>query len=184
MIDTGFTVLLWIGAIGCGMMAGLYFAFSTFVMTALAGMPAAAGAMAMQTINRVILRSPFMPLFCGTTAISVALVAAVVFVWSADVTWTAFGPAILTAPTVWSAADLAVAAPVVAAGLIYFVGMFLCTGLFNVPLNEELDAIDPTSQEGAVVWRDYVSQWTWWNLIRAFSSGLACLLFIIAISAG
>lgn len=184
MIDAGFTLLLWIGAIGCGMMAGLYFAFSTFVMRALSGMPVAAGAMAMQTINRVILRSPFMPLFGGTTAISVALLAAVVFVWSKDVTWTAFGPALLTEPTVWSVADLSVSAPVFGAGLVYFIGMFLCTGLFNVPLNEELDAVDPASHEGAAVWRAYVRQWTRWNHVRALSSGLACLLFIYAISAG
>lgn len=184
MIDTGFTLLLWIGAIGCGMMAGLYFAFSTFVMKALSRMPAAAGAMAMQSINRVILRSPFMPLFFVTTAISIALVAAVFYVWSTDVAWTAFGPAMFAAPTVWSAADMSVAGSVVAAGLVYFVGMFLCTGLFNVPLNVELDAVDPASREGALVWRDYVRQWTWWNHIRALSSGLACLLFIYAISAG
>lgn len=27
--------LLWFSAIGCGLLAGLYFAFSTFIMTAL-----------------------------------------------------------------------------------------------------------------------------------------------------
>ena len=30
------SVLLWFSAIGCGLLAGLYFAFSTFVMTAFA----------------------------------------------------------------------------------------------------------------------------------------------------
>jgi uncharacterized membrane protein len=28
------TILLWFAAIGCGVMAGVYFAFSTFIMTA------------------------------------------------------------------------------------------------------------------------------------------------------
>ena len=33
----------WFNAIGCGLMAGLYFAFSTFIMTALGRIPTQAG---------------------------------------------------------------------------------------------------------------------------------------------
>ncbi|XIA62827.1 hypothetical protein ACFIOY_25830 [Bradyrhizobium sp. TZ2] len=35
MMQTFITGLLWFSAIGCGLLAGLYFAFSTFIMTAL-----------------------------------------------------------------------------------------------------------------------------------------------------
>ena len=48
------TGLLWFSAIGCGLMAGLYFAFSTFIMTALGRIDQAAGIAATNAINKVI----------------------------------------------------------------------------------------------------------------------------------
>jgi hypothetical protein len=45
------TWLLWFGAMGCGMIAGLYFAFSTFVMRALGRIEQAQGISAMNSIN-------------------------------------------------------------------------------------------------------------------------------------
>jgi uncharacterized membrane protein len=50
-MQTLVTGLLWISAIGCGLLAGLYFAFSTFVMTALGRIDQAAGIAAMNSIN-------------------------------------------------------------------------------------------------------------------------------------
>jgi uncharacterized membrane protein len=66
--------LLWFSAIGCGLMAGVYFAFSTFIMTALGRLDQAAGIAAMHAINVDIVRSLFMPLFLGTTMAGAALV--------------------------------------------------------------------------------------------------------------
>ena len=65
--------LLWFGVLGCALLGGVYFAFSAFIMRALreAGHP---GTVAMNAINRVILRSTFMPLFFGTTLAGAALV--------------------------------------------------------------------------------------------------------------
>jgi uncharacterized membrane protein len=34
LMESFITILLWFSAIGCGLIAGLYFAFSTFIMTA------------------------------------------------------------------------------------------------------------------------------------------------------
>lgn len=42
--------LLWFSAVGCGLMAGVYFAFSTFIMTALGRLDQAAGIAAMNAI--------------------------------------------------------------------------------------------------------------------------------------
>ena len=39
--------LLWFSAIGCGMLAGLFFAFSVFIMRALANLPQGCGMAAM-----------------------------------------------------------------------------------------------------------------------------------------
>src|ERR1700712_4351729 len=65
--------LLWFSAIGCGLIAGLYFAFSAFIMTALGRLDQAAGVAAMNAINVDIVRSLFMPLFLGTTLTSALL---------------------------------------------------------------------------------------------------------------
>jgi uncharacterized membrane protein len=59
-------------ALGTGLMAGLFFAFSVSVMRALASRPAAEGIAAMQAINRAILNPVFLVVFMGTAAASVA----------------------------------------------------------------------------------------------------------------
>jgi len=70
-----------------------------------------------------------------------------------------------------------------AAGSIYFVGMFLCTILFNVPLNNVLAAVDPASAEAAPDWSRYLKVCTAWNHVRTVASTAACALFIAAIAA-
>jgi hypothetical protein len=50
-LDPWLVVLAFAGALGSGLMAGAFFAFSTFVMRALARLPAAEGIAAMQSIN-------------------------------------------------------------------------------------------------------------------------------------
>jgi uncharacterized membrane protein len=116
------TILLWFAAIGCGLAAGLYFAFSTFIMSALSRIDQAHGISAMKSINTTILNSLFMPLFWGTTLASFILFV-VGFVRRGE-------PG---------------AMPMLAGGLIYVVGMLLCTALLNVPLNNALAAVDPAS---------------------------------------
>jgi uncharacterized membrane protein len=76
------TSLLWFSAIGCGLMAGLYFAFSTFIMTALGRIDTAAGISAMNAINAVIVQSLFMPVFLGTTVTGLVLAVMGALRWS------------------------------------------------------------------------------------------------------
>src|SRR5262245_39879175 len=59
--------LLWFCAIGCGLLAGVYFAFSTFIMSALGRIQQTHGISAMNSISSTILGSLFMPFFFGTT---------------------------------------------------------------------------------------------------------------------
>jgi uncharacterized membrane protein/quercetin dioxygenase-like cupin family protein len=149
------TVALWCAAIGCGLMAGVYFTFSAFAMAALGGIAADRGIAAMQAINRVILKSLFMPLFLGTTALSVALAGVAIVGWR-------------------DRGDLAM----LVAGVVYFVSMFGVTAAFNVPLNNALDAVGPGGAEGAALWARYLRDWTRWNHVRTAGSTLACGLFI------
>lgn len=158
MTETLLTALLWFGAIGCGLMAGVYFTFSAFVMKSLASIDSAAGIAAMQAINDVILRSAFMPLFFGTSLASA--VAVVLYVARPE------------APG---------SGAIAFAGATYFVGMFLCTVFFNVPLNDRLKSVDPTSTQGGVMWEVYLRVWTRWNHVRTVASTVACAFFIQAI---
>ncbi len=119
--------LLWFSAIGCGFLAGLYFAFSTFVMTAFARIGQAAGIAAMNSINVEIVRSLFMPLFLGTTLTSTALAVLAFFHWGEPG-----------------------AMAMLAGGVIYGAGMFIVTMVFNVPLNDALAVVVPSSARSRV----------------------------------
>lgn len=57
-------------AVGSGLVAGVLFAFSSFVMNALARLPAAQGVRAMQVINLAVTKSLFILLFVGTAIAS------------------------------------------------------------------------------------------------------------------
>jgi uncharacterized membrane protein len=152
------TALLWFCALGCGLLAGLYFAFSVFIMSALDRLGPAAGAAAMNAINAVILRSLFMPAFLLTSL--AALVLAVIGVLQ----WNESGAGLL-----------------IAGGLCYFVGMFVVTMLFNVPLNNQLQSSLANNVEAN--WRRYVVAWTRWNHVRTLASLAASAMFIAALSA-
>jgi uncharacterized membrane protein len=149
------TVLLWFCALGCGLIGGLYFAFSAFIMRALASIDRAAGIAAMNSINTAILRSAFMPLFLGTTLACAALVAI-------GATQTGSPRGVLS----------------IAGGLVYVIGMFVVTMAFNVPLN---NALLRGGEQDAATWQRYLVIWTRWNHLRTFASLAASALFIAAL---
>lgn len=148
---------LWAVVIGCALMAGMYFAFSTFIMSSLDAIPDAEGIAAMQSINRVILKSSFMPLFFATSVASLLL-----GVWGVS-HWSDAGAHFL-----------------VGGGLIYVVGMLGVTAAFNVPLNDALDGVDATTPASVDVWSNYLRDWTRWNHVRTLSSLAASALFVAA----
>jgi len=154
------TGLLWFSALGCGLLAGLYFAFSAFVMTALGRIDQAAGISAMNAINADIVRSLFMPVFLGTT-----LSCAVLVVFG-GLRWQEPGATVM-----------------VCGGVLYVVGMFIVTIICNVPLNDQLAAADPASAAAAPLWARYLADWTFWNHVRTVASLAATALFIAAIAA-
>jgi uncharacterized membrane protein len=131
-------IFLWFSAIGCGLVGGLFFAFSTFVVTALARIGQAQGIAAMNSINVEIVRSWFMPLFLGTTLTSTALVVLAFFQWGEPG-----------------------AMAMLAGGAIYGAGMFIVTMVVNVPLNDALAVVAPT--DAASLWERYLKDWTMWN---------------------
>jgi uncharacterized membrane protein len=66
--------LTFTAAIGCGLIAGVFFAFSTFVMPALARLQPAQGIAAFQSINITVYNPWFMGAFLGTAVACIFLV--------------------------------------------------------------------------------------------------------------
>ncbi|MCC6677757.1 MAG: DUF1772 domain-containing protein [Phycisphaerales bacterium] len=151
---------LYAAALGSALLAGGFFAFSTFIMPALARLPSAAGIAAMQSINVVVLRSLFLVVLMGTTALCAVLAAAALILPS--------GPA-----------DGYCLAGCVAEVL----GVMVVTMVGNVPLNNQLAGVEPGSVAGEAIWRRYLRNWTLWNHTRALAGLAATGAFIRAISA-
>jgi uncharacterized membrane protein len=156
VIDFVLPVVALLGVVGCGLMAGLFFAFSTSVMPGLRRLAPAEGAAAMQQVNRTILNPLFFVVFLGTALICLLLVVAAPLTGRAGASWLVTG------------------------ALLYLVGSIGLTMVVNVPMNNRLDAADAASPEGASIWADYLSRWTAWNHVRA----LACAAATAALTVG
>jgi len=147
-----------VSALGCGLMAGFFFAFSICVMKALGAIPPAHGISAMQSINVAVINPWFLTPYFGMALLSVLLSIAAVLRWHEPG-----------------------AAYVVAGGLLYFLGTFLVTMLFNVPRNNALAAVAATSTEGGALWTDYLIAWTKWNHVRTIAALAGAASFTVAL---
>ena len=144
-------------ALGCGLAAGVFFAFSTFVMPALKRVTPSGGVEAMQSINRVALTPPFMIALFGTALAALGLI-----VWS-----------------VVSSADRPTAL-IVAGGGLYLVGTIGVTIAGNVPLNDRLERAD-SSQATSRSWHEWVDRWNAWNHVRTAAALAAAALLTVAL---
>ena len=152
--------LFWTAALSSGLIAGIYFAFSVFIMQAFGRIETSQSVAAMNAINKTIQHSLFMPLFFGSTIISVILIIVALLHWGKE----GSGLTLI-------------------AGAVYFVGMFVCTVVFNVPLNNLLAGLNEDSANAEQVWSHYLKVWTQWNHIRTVSSLVTCGLSIWLLSA-
>jgi uncharacterized membrane protein len=151
-------VLTLLSALGCGLIGGVFFAFSTFVMRALAALPPAQGIAAMKSVNIAVLNPMFLGVFLGT-AVSCVLLAV-----SSLLTWQKPGAALL-----------------LAGSALYLLGTFVVTMVCNVPRNDALATLDPASAESARFWAEYVAGWTLWNHVRTIAAIAAATLLVIAL---
>jgi uncharacterized membrane protein len=134
-------------ALGSGIIGGVFFAFSTFIMKSLGRLPSHEGIAAMQAINVDVVRGLFLPVFLGTALLCIFVGITAIKRWSEP------------------------AAPYLLAGaVLYFAGTFLCTMLFNVPLNNALATLPPNGPESAARWASYVTDWTRWNHVRTIAA--------------
>ncbi len=121
-------------ALGCGLIAGVFFAFSTFVMNALARLPPAQGIAAMQAINIMAINPLFMVALLGTAATCTSLAVSALLNWhQLSAAYLLFGC------------------------LLYLVGTVMVTIVFNVPLNNALAKVKPDGTAGATIWVSYLA---------------------------
>ncbi|ENN86400.1 hypothetical protein RHSP_19508 [Rhizobium freirei PRF 81] len=151
-------IALIIAALSSGLLAGVYFAFSTFVMQSLARLPVDQGIAAMQSINVTIVRSPFIIVFMLAAILSVFVAAMAIIYWRGSVS-----------------------VMMLAGAALYLVASFLSTIVFNVPLNDALDKVDGHTAEAAQLWTTYLSDWMQWNHVRTVASLLAACAFVRAL---
>jgi uncharacterized membrane protein len=147
IVDGFLFTLTFVTTLGCGLIAGLFFAFSVAVMQALARLPSAGGIAAMQSINSAILNPLFLSVFLGTAA-GCALV-------------------MITALARWHPPG---SVYLLVGGALYLVGSLVVTVVFNVPKNEALASVAPTDPDGVGLWADYLVSWTTWNHVRTVAS--------------
>ncbi|MFM9367238.1 DUF1772 domain-containing protein [Streptomyces sp. Da 82-17] len=160
MIAGPYFALTLAAALGCGLVAGVFFAFSTSVMRTLAALPPAQGIAAMQKLNVLIVNPLFLAVFMGTAGLC-AVVAVVTFVL-----WPNPG----TAPLLLGCA-------------LYLFGSFGVTVAANIPRNEALAKLDPEAAESVEPWRSYVREWTAWNHIRAAGALAGCAALVLGLAA-
>jgi uncharacterized membrane protein len=157
MTDELITAATLAAALGCALIAGLMFAFSTSVMPALGRRPDAEGAAAMQAINTTILNPLFGLVFGGTTVLCLVLA--------------------ITVPITTEHPDATLRG---IGSILYVIGTFGVTMVVNVPMNNELDALDPATTKGNAYWGTYRPRWTAWNHVRALTGIAAAVLLIVA----
>ena len=68
-----------------------------------------------------------------------------------------------------------------AGALLYLAGSFLVTIVFNVPRNDALAAVDPSSAAGTTLWASYLTAWTAWNHVRTAAALAAAAALSIAL---
>ncbi len=145
-------------ALGCGLIAGVFFAFSSFVMPALKRLPTEGGIAAMQSINVLAVTPVFMTALFGTSAACVGLVG-----WAA-IFW-----------------DGLAAALVFAGGALYLVGTIRVKIACNVSLNNGLAKLHPQDADAAGRWDDFLTKWTAWNHLRTVAALAAATALTVAL---
>jgi uncharacterized membrane protein len=142
--------------LGCGLIAGVFFAFSSFIMTALARRPSAQGIAAMQSINIAVINPLFMFVFLGTGVICLLLFVGAIGSQKPHTHYLLIG------------------------SLLYLIGALGVTIVCNVPLNNGLAIIQPNSSEAAALWEKYLTSWTAWNHLRTLAALGAAVAFSLA----
>ncbi len=161
LIDGWLFALTLVTALGSALVAGVFFAFSSFVMRALGRLPSPAGLAAMQSMNTEAPTPWFMTALFGTAAGCVVLVASSLIEWGEQ-----YAPYLLVG------------------GAMYLVGAVGLTIAYHVPHNNRLAALEPTAPGSSSEWTRYLSGWTAWNHVRSVAALAAAAILVGGVRAG
>jgi uncharacterized membrane protein len=139
-------------AVCTGVVGGVFFAFSSFVMPALARLEAATGIAAMQSINVRAVRPAFMLALFGTAALA-----------------TFVGIARFGEPLVLIAAA------------VYLIGVIGVTIVAHVPRNDSLAKVDARGAAAPELWQRYLTGWCRWNHVRWIAAVISSALYLAEI---
>jgi uncharacterized membrane protein len=148
-----------LASLGCGLTAGVFFAFSAFVMKALGRLPPAEGIAAMQSVNAAAVAPAFMTALFGTAA-----ACAVLTIWSIVNSQQPYAVYLLTG------------------SVLYLVGAIAVTAAYHVPRNKALDRVRPDDADAASHWRSYLAAWTAGNHVRAIATLAATAMLSVALT--
>lgn len=158
-----FQLALVVACLLCSLVAGFLFAFAVVVMPGIANLGDGEFLRAFQVVDRVIQNNQpvFLLVWLGSV---IALLASA-----------ALGLGQLDGNGRWF---------LIAAVLVYLVGVQLPTITLNVPLNNgvqalDLESMDETAQ--ATARRDFESRWNRWNSIRTVLASLTSVILIVLI---
>jgi uncharacterized membrane protein len=157
MIDGYPRLFTIVAAVGAGLAAGVFFAFSTFVMTALGRLSDREGMSAMQAINKAAPSPSFMTALFGTAVVCVVL-----------------GISALTRLDEPSGRYQLIGSAAYLTGIVVTIA-------YHVPHNDALARVDPASIGAPHAWRGYLTQWTAWNHVRTLTCLAAAVLFSLAL---
>jgi len=152
-----YQITLTVSILATGLVAGIFFAFSNFVMQALARLSPNEGIRAMQAINVTVLNPWFLGTFLGTGFVAIGAAAFLYF----------------------GVADDHFALMISASGL-YNCGVITVTTSFNVPLNNRLEKLDAESTDAHDFWQVYLRKWLFWNHVRTIAAAAACISLVVA----
>ena len=152
------SLLLLATTITTALVGGIFFAFSTLIMGALARLESREGHTAMVSINRVVLNPWFFAAFFGAGLLCATCS---VLVSVTDTNWQPRA--------------------VMAGSVLYLLGCIAVTIAGNVPLNNRLDGVPPGGDGADDLWMFYLRRWTLLNHIRTAASLAAAGAFGLAL---
>ncbi len=146
-------------ALGCGLVAGVCFAFSAFVLPGLDRLAPPDAIAAMQSINRSAVTPVFMLALLGTAIACVGLAGWAISAWGRP------------------GARL-----VLVGAVLYLVGMMIVTIAANLPLNDTLELVHADVPGAASDWSSFVTSWSAFNHLRTVMALAAATVLTLAVS--
>jgi uncharacterized membrane protein len=161
MTTSPYVIAATTAAVSSAAVGGLFYAFSTFVMKGLDRAEPIEAIAAMRGINaEAQANAPFLLLFVGSALL--ALVVGVITVLQFSRPGSSY----------------------IVAGTVLALMAFVVTMAFNVPLNNTLDALDPTAMSAADAlreWQAYLGPWTAWNHVRTVAPLMGSVLMLVGL---